>query len=107
MCVLNNNNATMKKKILRANNKDYMTRNLRKVMMKRSELETKFYQTNSHTDKLAYKKQNNFVSRLYKRERKKYYNNLDIRRMTDSKRFWQTMKPFLSDKTSSDQVNKG
>ena len=45
-----------------------------------------------------YKKQNNFCSRLYKRERRKFYNNLDLKDFTDNKRFWTAIKPFLSEK---------
>ena len=100
-----NNNAPTKKKLLRANHKDYMTKNLRKAIMKRSELETKFYRTKNPVDQAAYKKQRNFVSRLYKRERKKYYNNLDIRKVTENRRFWETMKPLFSEKTDSREIN--
>ena len=38
----------------------------------------------------------NFCSRLYKKERKKYYANLDIRNITDNKKFWKTVKPLFS-----------
>ena len=68
-----NTNAPMKTKILRANHEDYATKNLRKAIMKRSELETKFYHTKDPADQAAYKKQKSFVSRLYKKERKRYY----------------------------------
>ena len=44
-----------------------------------------------------FKKQKNFVSRLYKKERRKFYNNLDLINFTDNKKFWTTVKPFLSD----------
>ena len=64
-------NAPIKKKVLRANHKNYMTKDLRKAIMKRSELETKFCRTKNPMDQAAYKKQRNFGSRLYKRERKK------------------------------------
>ena len=44
------------------------------------------------------KKQKNYFSKLYKKERKRYYQNLDARKITDSKKFWKTIKPFFSDK---------
>ena len=91
-------NAPLKKKYIRANHAPYMTKVLRKAMMKRSELETKYYKTKSISDKNNYKKQKNFVSRLYKKERKTYYKNLDIKKFTDNKTFWKNMKPFFSDK---------
>ena len=82
-----------------------MTKDMRKAMMKLLELETKCYRTKNPDDHAACKKQNNFVSKLYQRERKKYYNNLNIRKITDNKRFWGTMKPFFNDKRSSNEVN--
>ena len=100
-----NENAPVKKKILRANHKDYVTKDLRKAIMKRSELETRFHRTKNPTDQLAYKKQRNFVSRLYKKERKRYYNGLDIRKITDNKKFWATMNPLFSGRSSSNHVN--
>ena len=44
------------------------------------------------------KKHENFCSKLYKKERKKFYSQLDIKNVTDDKLFWKTMKPFLSEK---------
>ena len=44
------------------------------------------------------KKHKNFCSKLYKKERKKFYSQLDIKNITDNKLFWKTMKPFLSEK---------
>ena len=52
-----------------------------------------------------YRKQRNFCSKLYKKEKKKYYNNLDLNDIVDNKMFWKTMKTFLSDKaTQSSQI---
>ena len=45
-----------------------------------------------------YKKHKNFCSKLYKKERQKFYSQLDIKNVTDNKLFWKTMKPFLSEK---------
>ena len=58
--------ALLKKKILRANNGNLWL----KAIMKRSQLEN--FNTKTSTEKYlkAYKKQNNYVSRLYKKERK-------------------------------------
>ena len=35
--------------------------------------------------------------------RRKYYENLDLTKITDNKKFWNTVKPFLSNKTSISQ----
>ena len=37
-------------------------------------------------------------SKLHKKERKKFYFQLDIKNITDNKLFWKTIKPFFSDK---------
>ena len=62
----------MKSKKQRANHKSYMTKALRKAIMKRSELATKYHKTKSIEDYNNYKKQRNFCSKLYKKERKKF-----------------------------------
>ena len=35
------------------------------------------------------------------KERKKFYDNLNLKEFTDNKNFWKTVKPFLSEKTNS------
>ena len=89
--------APFKKTVLRANHAEYMTKQLRKAM-RRSALENKFrkYKTEEHNK--AYRKQKNYCSRLYKKERMKYYNNLDHKEVTDNTKFWKTVKPFFSSK---------
>ena len=89
---------TFKKRITRANEVPYMTKALRKAIANRSRLENGFYRDKTDVTKKAYKKQKNYCSRLYKKERKRYYTNLDVRNVTDNKKFWRTMKPFFSDK---------
>ena len=63
--------APMKKKFVRANEVAYMTKALRKVIMKRPELESKNLKNKGHQNMKIYKKQKNFCSKLYKKERKK------------------------------------
>ena len=46
-----------------------------------------------------YKKQRHFCYKLFKKERRKLYNNLNIKDITDNKNFWKTLKVLLiSDK---------
>ena len=73
-----------------------MYKNLRKATMKRSQLKTKYYKINTLENLKSYKKQKNFCSKLYKKERKKY-NNLELSNIIETKIFWKTIKPFLSD----------
>ena len=66
----------------------YMTRNLRKAIANRSRLENQYYKYKTTERLRAYKKQKKVCSRLYKKERKRYYNNLDVKKITDSRKFW-------------------
>ena len=85
-----------KEKVVRANDEPYMTKTLRKAIMKRSSLENKYYKCNSETNRRALKKQKNYCNRLYKRERMNYYSNLNSNEITDNKNFWKTMNPFFT-----------
>ena len=79
----------------------YMTKPLRKAIMTRSRLENKYLKTKLFSDKDMFKKQRNYCNRLYKRERKRFYKNIDLKNITDNKKFWCTMKPFFTDKGTS------
>ena len=90
--------APIKQKYLRANEVPYMTKKLRKAIMTRSRLQNRFYKTNSVEDKENFKKHKNYCNRLYKKERKQYYNNMNLKNITENNLFWKTVKPFLTDK---------
>ena len=75
-----------------------MTKQHRKAIMLRSALENKYYKSKSLEYKQAYKKQRNYCNRLYKREKRNYFNNLNLKEITDNKKFWKAVKPFLSNK---------
>ena len=70
--------APLKNKFIRGNHMPYMNKTLRKAMMRRTQLHNIYYKTRDINDLNVYKKQNNFVSRLYKKNRKRFYNNIDI-----------------------------
>ena len=88
----------LKRKTVRINQAPYMTKALRKAIMRRSALKSKYLSNKSANSERIYKKQKKIVSRLYKKERKFFYDNLDIKYFTDNKKFWKTVKPFLSDR---------
>ena len=91
--------APLKKKIIRANHAPYMTKQLRKAIMHRSQLQTKYFKTKKDSDNVMFKKQINYVSRLYKKEKKNFYENLDIKVLQDNKQFWKVIKNLFSDKS--------
>ena len=52
---------------------------------------------------VAYKKQRNICVKLLRKTKKDLFNNLDVKRVTDNKQFWKTVKPCLTDKTLKDE----
>ena len=64
-----------------------MTKTLRKAIMRRSELETKYFKQKTNDTSKAYKKQKNYCKRLYKKERKKFFENLNLSFVVDNKNF--------------------
>ena len=83
---------------------------MRKAIMKRSELATRIRRNPTEKNKNANKMQQNIFSILYKKERTNYSENLDLRKVTDSKKFWKIVKPFKSSKnelTSMMSIKEG
>ena len=64
-----NKHAPLKKKFVRRNQASYMTKKLRKAIMKRSELEIGYLKNRTIDNKTKFRKQKNFCSDLYKKER--------------------------------------
>ena len=97
MSVLNKH-APMKKKVVRGNNAPFMNTILSKAFMHRSKLKNNYNKNPTEENKALYNRQRNFCVSLLKREKKKYYNSLDMKIFQDNKKFWQTIKPLFSEK---------
>ena len=93
-----NIHAPLKKKVIRANQAPYVTKRMRKAIMRRTQLQNKYFKYKTPEILSNYKKQKNFCSKLYKKEKKQFYNNLELNKVTDNKLFWKTIKPLMSDK---------
>ena len=85
-----------KKKILRFN--PFMNKTLRKAIMHRLKLKNIFHKTRAKEDWNNYKKQRNFCVNLLRNTKKDYFQKLNIKDLTDNKKFWKTIKPFFSNK---------
>ena len=59
--------------------------------MKRSQLEKTYVKTLTDKSLKAYKKQKNYVTRLYKEERKMFFDSINPVIVSD-KKFWKTVK---------------
>ena len=97
-----NKHAPVKSKIIRANNAPFMNKILAKDVMIRSKLHNKYLKFPTDINNGAFKKQRNYCVKLFRTEKKKYYN-LDNTSITDNKKFWKTIKPVFSDKRIGQQ----
>ena len=95
--------APVKEKYIRYNQGPFMTNDLRKAIMNRSRLLNKFKKDNSEQNKWVYKKQRNLCVKLRKKAKRTFYNTLDIKKISDNKTFWKTIKPNFTEKTIKDQ----
>ena len=93
-----NKHAPIKTKTVRANNAPFMNKKLSKAIMTRSRLRNKFLKNPNEINKTNYNKHRNYCVNLLRKEKKKYYNNIDLKLITDNKHFWKTIKPMFSDK---------
>ena len=64
--------------------------------MKRSYLENLYFKRRTDPSLRNYKKQKNHCSRMYKKERKNLFNELNTSFVSDNKLFWKTVKLFFS-----------
>ena len=91
--------APKKQKVARGNNAPFMNKTLSKAFMTRARLRNKYFKNPTPENKLSYTKQKNFCTNLLKREKRKYYNDLDTKIFESNKKFWQRVKPLFSEKT--------
>ena len=66
-------------------------------------LRNTFLKDPSAENKFSYNKQRNWCVSLLRKEKKKYFANLNEKDITDNKNFWQTIKPFLSEKLNREK----
>ena len=85
--------ASLKRKLLRANQASHVSKSLQKATLRRSYLENVYIKTRTENSLKAFKKQKS--SRLYTKERKTFFNNLNPSLVKDKKRFWKTVKLFF------------
>ena len=92
------NHAPIKKKILRFNNSPFMTKTLRKAIMHRSKLKNIYNKKRTNDNWANYKKQRNFCVNLLRKTKTDYFQNLNIRDLSDNRKFWKTITPYFTNK---------
>ena len=97
--------APIKRKYVRLNHAPFMTKGLRKAVMKRSRLRNTCNRdkSKSSNSKLAYTKQRNVCTSSFRKAKRDYYSNLNPSDVKNTKIFWKTTKPVFSDKVLSDE----
>ena len=81
--------APLKQKVVRESKQPFMTKTVCKPIMKRSKLPNKFNKERNAKNWSNYKQQRNYCSNLSKK------SILNVKYVTESKRFWITIKPFF------------
>ena len=71
--------------------------------MHRTKLPKSFLRNRSDENKRKYSNQRNYCVSLLRKTKKNYCSKLNEEKIADNKTFWKTLKPFLSDKTPSDE----
>mgnify|MGYP001792265277 CR=1 FL=1 len=100
-----NLHAPIKKKKIRHNNQPFMTKALRKAIMVRSKLRNIFNCNKSSNNWSKYKRQRNLCVNLLRQNKRHYFNNLNIKSVTDSKKFWKNIKPnFVNENKAADTI---
>ena len=80
-----------------------MNKILQKVIMNRSRLLNRYRKEKTEATRSTYKRQRNFCVKLSRKTKKEFYNNLNVKYITENKLFWKTVKPSFTDKTLKDE----
>ena len=96
--------APIKYKYLRANHGAFVTKELRKAIMKRSQLKNIYNRKKTPESKSAYNKQRNFCTKLLRKTKLSYFQRLNPSSITDNKLFWKTVKPAFTDKVKAQEA---
>jgi len=93
-----NKHAPWKIKYVRNNEGVFMNKTLKKAIMTRTRLLNKFRANKTIKNNLSYKKQRNACVNLLRKAKKSYYNEMNVKCVTDNKLFWKSIKPNFSEK---------
>ena len=78
-----------------------MTKELRKEIMLRSKLKNEINKERNRINSCNYKRQRDRCLSILRKTKKKYFNSLNIKQVSDNKHFWKSVKPFFNDKRSN------
>ena len=70
-------------------------------MMLSTKLHNKFLELKTTETRSAYNKQTNICVSILRKAKRSYFENLDIKNLSDNRKFWGTVKPLFSNKVRS------
>ena len=76
-----------------------MTKTLRKATMHRSRLKNIYIHKRNDKNLENYEKQRNFCYYLLRKTKTEYFKNLNVKDLSDNRKFWKTVKPYFSNKS--------
>ena len=77
--------APLKTKFLRHSNNPFMTKELRKVIMKRSQLKDRYNKNYNYENWHFYKKQSDFCVSILRKTKRNYFKNVKMQDITGNK----------------------
>ena len=92
-----NKYALLKRKYLRANHSNFITKELSKAILPRSKLRNLYLKVRSNENRIRYKKQRNICVSLLRKAKRKHYEDLTLAEVTD-KKFWRKVKTLFGNK---------
>ena len=87
--------------ILLDNHSRFVNKDLNKAIIQRSRLFNKYLKDKTRVARVAYKKQRNVCVSILRKSKKCCYESSDTKNITNSKKFWGTVKPLFSNKVRS------
>ena len=99
-----NKHAPVKYKYLRGNHGKFVTKDLRKAIMKRSRLKNVYNKNKTDSSKTRYNQQRNICTNLLRKAKSSYFQKLHPSSINDNKSFWKTVKPAFSDKIKTQET---
>ena len=82
-----NKHALMVEQLVRANQAPYMTKALRKAIMRRLALETRYFKLKTNDTLKAYKKTGKLLQQTIQERKEKFLENLNLSFVVDNKNF--------------------
>ncbi|XP_057296307.1 uncharacterized protein LOC130625272 [Hydractinia symbiolongicarpus] len=98
--------APIKIKLVRGNEAPFMNKKLRKAIYTRSRLKNNFNKNRTDQNRSKYKKQRNKCVSMRRQVIKEHFNSVMEGGIIQNKKFWSTVKPFLTNKSgkSSNEI---